>query len=241
MQISFYCEFPTEKTLKKLKLIKFPCRIFLAAKSVQNFETISKKAKKINKKIKTVYWPIVKNSYWISPFSNTNDLTKLFKELNDKNNDVLIDLEPPILNKKLFLKNILKIRKNKKIIHSFLEKNKKRTITAQLPFPDSRIMRFLGLDYEVKTEKNLMFYSSMIPEKIKNKIKNRLLKITNKEHYSIGLGVIAKGILKKEPILSPEALKKDFQFVKKAGFKKVIIFRVGGLNEKYLRIINKFH
>lgn len=241
MEISFYCEFTTKKNLEKLRLINFPCRVFFAAKSVQNFEDISRKAKKINKRIKTVYWPIVKNSYWASPFSNSPDLISLFQELSIKKLNMLIDLEPPILNKRLFFKNLFRIRKNKKIIRSFLEKNKKKIVTAQLPFPDSRIMRLFGLDYNVKTEKNLMFYSSMIPEKIKKKIKNRLLKITNKEHYSIGLGVIAKGILKNEPILSPKALEKDLEFVKKAGFKRVIIFQVGGLNEKYILIINRFH
>ncbi len=239
MKINFYCEFPTKKSLEKLKLIKFPCKIFIAAKSIKEFESISKKAKKINKRIKTAYWPIVKNSYWISPFSNTKDLTELFQQLNKTNYDLLIDLEPPILNKKLFF-NILNIRRNKKLIKSFMQKNKKRITTAQLPFPNSKVMRFFGLDYDINTEKNLMYYSSMIPKKLENKIKKSLLKIKDKKNYSIGLGTLAIGVLSNEPLLSPENLETDLQFVKKSCFNKVIIFRLGGLNNKYIRIINKF-
>ncbi len=133
MKIDFFEEFPAKENLEKLKLIKFPCRVFIAAKSVKEFQGLEKQAVKINKKIKTAYWPLVKNSYWISPFSNTKDLAELFKELEKTNYPLLIDLEPPFLNKILFLKNIFSLRKNKKLIKQFLEKNKNRITTAQTP------------------------------------------------------------------------------------------------------------
>ena len=101
MQIDFYCEYPRENNLEKLKLIKFPCRIFIASSSTKKFQELEKQARKINKKITCCYWPIVKNSYWISPFSNTQDLEDLFKKLDKIRNQILIDLEPPFLNKKV--------------------------------------------------------------------------------------------------------------------------------------------
>lgn len=241
MQINFYEEFPTKENLEKLKLIKFPTKIFIATKSVKEFQELKKQVKKINKKIKTAYWPLVKNSYWISPLSNTKDLVELFKELEKTNYPLLIDLELPFLNKILFFKNIFSLRKNKKLIKQFLEKNKNRITTAQFPpISNLGLRNFFGLDYKIDLEKGLMWYSSMIPKSLNKKTKKNLLKIQNKQEYIISLGVIAKGILHYEPILPPQALKKDLEFVKKAGFKKVCIFRVGGLNKDYAKIIEKF-
>jgi len=33
---------------------------------------------------------------------------------------------------------------------------------------------------------------------------------------------------------------RDLMFVKKVGFKKAIIFRLGGLNREYVKVIGKF-
>jgi len=240
MQIDFYEEFPNQKNLEKLKLISCKSRVFIAAYSIKEFQKFKKQAKKINKKITCVYWPLVKNSYWISPFSNTKDLIELFEELHKIKTPLLIDLEPPFLNKKLFLKNIFSFWKNKKLIKLFLEKNKTRITTAQHPLANSRMMKFFGLNYDVKSEKSFMYYSSMISKLISKKIKKNLMKIKDKRSYSISLGTIAKGILRWEPILSPRALGEDLNFVKNVGFNKVIIFRLGGLNKEYIAILNKF-
>ena len=240
MQIDFYCEYPKENNLEKLKLIKFPCRTFIASSSIKKFKGLEKQAKKINKRIACCYWPIVKNSYWISPFSNTRDLEELFKKLDKIKNQILIDLEPPFLNKKLIFKNILNLRKNKRLITSFLKKNKKKITTAEHPFPNSRIMQFFGLDYNINTEKDFMYYTTVIPKWIKNKIKRDLIKIKNKENCSIGLGVNATGVFWTEKILSPKKLEEDLNFVKQAGFDKVIIYRLGGLNKEYIKVIKKF-
>ena len=74
MEIGFYEEFPKNENLKKLNLITFKTRLFIAAKSLSEFQNLEKQAKKINNKIECAYWPIIKNSYWISPFANTKDL-----------------------------------------------------------------------------------------------------------------------------------------------------------------------
>ena len=240
MKIDFYEEFPTDENLKKLKLIDFPTRIFVAAKSLDEFKKLEKRIKKINKKVECAYWPIIRNSYWISPFSNTKDLIDLFKELEACDNHLLIDLEFP-LNKKMIFKNLFSWRKNKKIIRRFLEKNKARVTTAQFPSPlISRFIRLVGLDYDVKVEKSLMWYSSIISKSINERIKRYLIRLKNKSDYSVSLGTIAFGVFGDEPILSPEDLERDLMFVKRAGFEKIVIFRLGGLNEKYMDIIKKF-
>jgi len=242
MNIEFYEEFPSNKSLEKLKLVKFKTRLFLAAKSIKEFQEFEKQAKKIKKGVKIAYWPIVENSYWISPFSNTKDLIKLFKDLEKIKNHLLIDLELPLAKRwKMYFKNILHLKKNKKIIKEFMERNKKRITTAEYPLAFiSKIMKFIGLNYNIKTEKSIMWYSSMMPKSLNKKIKKNIKNIKNKKNYSISLGTLAIGILGNEKILSPEKLEKDLEFVKKAGFKKVIIFRLEGINKKYLQVINKF-
>jgi hypothetical protein len=85
-----------------------------------------------------------------------------------------------------------------------------------------------------------MWYSSMNSEKLNKKIKKELTKIKNKEDYSVSLGTIAVGVLGNEPILLPEKLEKNLEFVKDKGFNRVIIFRLEGLNREYLNVINKF-
>ncbi len=240
MQIDFYEEFPTEENLEKLKLIKFPIRLFVAAKSLKEFKRLEERAKKIKKNLKVAYWPIIPNSYWISPFANTKDLIKIFSEFEKIKNDLLIDLELPLLNKRLIIKNLIHFFRNKKIIRKFMNKNKQRIITAQSPSSSYYILiKMLGLDYKIETEKSLMWYSSMCSRIINNNIQMNLIKLKNKKNYSISLGTIATGILGNEPILSPENLEKDLQFVKNAGFKKVIIFRLGGLNKNYIKIIDE--
>ena len=89
-----------------------------------------------------------------------------------------------------------------------------------------------------------MFYTSSFRSKglsfLVNKIKRDLEKIKNKEKCLIGLGFIAKGILTTKSILSPEDLEKDLKSVKNAGFDKVVIFRLGGLDKDYMRVLERF-
>ncbi len=53
-------------------------------------------------------------------------------------------------------------------------------------------------------------------------------------------GTIAKGIIGTEPILSLEQFEQDLIIAKKAKLKEVIIFRLGGLNKDYIKVIKKY-
>jgi hypothetical protein len=240
MQIDFYEEFPTQENLEKLRLIKYPIRLFVAAKSLEKFRGLEKKVKQIKRDVELSYWPIINNSYWISPFSNIQDLKKLFRQLEKTDYPLLIDLELP-QNKRLIRKNLSRFFKNKKIIREFIEENKERITIVE--FPASAIslpMKMLGLDYNVKTQKSLMWYSSINSRWINQHIKKSLERIKYKEDYSISLGTIATGILGNEQILSPENLEEDLEFVAQSGFNKIVIFRLAGLNEDYIKIIESF-
>lgn len=241
MEIGFYEEFPSKSNLKKLELIKFPTRIFIAAKSLSEFREYEKIAKNNKKDLEVGYWPTIPNSYWISPFSNMSDLKELFVELEKIENPLLIDLEFPLKNKSIFLKNSLSFFKNKRLIRRFLEENKGRITTAEyIRSPFSWGTKFLGLDYDIQTEKSLMFYSSTIDKETTQIWRNKISQIEDKTNYSISLGTIATGILGNEEPLFPENLEGDLEFVENAKFKKVIIFRLGGLNKKYISVLEKF-
>lgn len=242
MEIEFYEEFPNKNNLSKLKLIKFPTKIFLGAKSLEEFRKFEKIAKSYKNNLKVAYWPVVKNSYWISAFSNPKDLVELFDILSKIENDVLIDLELPLKKYwKLYLKNIFNLSNNKKLIKSFLEKNKSRITTAEyIRSPLQKRTKFIGLDFDVKTQKSLMFYSSCCSKSDAKKWKKMILDLEDKENYSISLGTLAGGIMGNEKILSPENLRNDLKFVQESGFKKAIIFRLEGINKDYVKILEKY-
>ncbi len=241
MQIDFYEEFPKKENLEKLKLVKWKTRVFVAAKSLQEFQSLEREIKKIKRGTEVAYWPIVPNSYWVSPFSNTRDLIELFKELDSIKNQLLIDLELPLKKPSYFIKNILRFRKNKKLIKQFLEKNKSRVTTAEYPSTVvGKLMKAIGLNYSIDYERSIMWYTSMFPKWLIKSSKKGLQKIKDKSNYSVGLGTIDIGIMGNEPILVPKKLEEDLNFCKETAFKKIIIFRLGGLNKDYIEVLNKF-
>jgi len=247
MQINFFEEFPDEKSLAKASLLKHKCVIFIAARSFGAFLVHKYALQKINPLVEAAYWPIINDSYWVSPFANTNELENLHSDLQNseqKGLKVLIDLELPLKNPKLFLKNLFSFSKNKKIIKSILKDADAlgaEIFTAEYPLPESMLMP-LGISYSIKKYKHkriVMYYSSMLNwEKLKNYLK-KLLIIPPKKDTHIALGVIKKGIFGTEPIISANNLEKDFDFFEHEA-STATIFRLGGLNEKYLDIIEKY-
>mgnify|MGYP001588836880 FL=1 len=94
MQICFFEEFPTKENLAKIKYVSFPTKLYLAAKSLEEFENIKISSPHVKEKI---YWPILdkKEGYWFSPFSKRKALERIFAELKGKNISVMIDSELP--------------------------------------------------------------------------------------------------------------------------------------------------
>ena len=256
MKVNFFEEFPSEENLAKLKLIDFPSLIYVAAKSMEEFNLIREKISKINSKVEVGYWPILEKSYWISPFSYTFELKELYEDLlknkNDKPFKILIDLELPFLSPKLFFWNLFSFFKNKKLIKKMFTDSKKLNIqilTAEYPIPSKIVQKkfeWMGVSYPIEKyphKKIVMFYSSMIKnnfllKKIKQYITKRSLELD--KNLQIGLGTIAIGILGNEPILKPENLDKDLSFCKENKIDSVVIFRLGGLDSLYLKKIKKY-
>ena len=243
MLISFFEEFPNKVSLSKLRLINFNTKIYLAASSYKEFNKIASKIK--NKFVKEIiYWPILdeKEGYWISPFSKRDALIRVFSE--NINGSVMIDAELP-KNKSLYLTELHNFLKNKSSIKNFIKKNK--VYTAEYypeGFLKNIILSFFGLSFDPNKFNNnviKMLYHSMHnfnENFLKNKIRYGVNKY--KDKYLLAFGTIAHGIKGNEPLLSLAKLDKDLKIAKELKVKEVIIYRLGGLDKNYLKVIKKY-
>jgi hypothetical protein len=255
MRINFFEEYPTDENLKKAELIDFNSTIFLAAHSLEEFYKYKEKLLTINKNLDVAYWPILPRTYWISPFSYTSDLEKLFKELKQTKEKitVLIDLELPVMNNKLLLvRNLFGFLKNKKILKKFIKKAPLyniNIITAEYPPVNLFFLwlyRIFGISYNPEIYGNtscIIYYTSMFSNKyILQKITKTIIDIVTKQNpkLELGLGTIATGVMGNEPILSPKNLTRDLSFMKKNNFETATIFRLGGFDMEYYKIIKLY-
>lgn len=250
MQISFFEEFPEKKNLDKLKILKSPIKLYLAAKSLSEFLKLKKKIqKKYPKKVKEfIYWPLLetKEGYWISPFSHRKALKRIFEELKNKKVPVMLDLElPTTRNSSLYILQLIYFLENKKSIKDFLRDYKGQLYVAEYyPVGKGKLnfMKWIGLHYTNKKIKVIkMMYHSMMP--ITDNFFQKIMKTGKKnlkDNYLVGFGTIIKGILGIEPVLSPKKLRRDLNMAKSVGVKEAVIFRLGGMNKQYVSIINKF-
>jgi hypothetical protein len=255
MQINFFEEFPTTENLNKAKLIDFDSTIYLAAKSFEKFEEAKKQLHKTNPKLEAAYWPILEKSYWVSPFSYSYELKNLASTLRENHKGrrlkVLIDLELPVLNKALILRNLFSFFKNERAIRKIFRDADEFNIdilTAEYPLGKllQKELEMLGISYPMGKyphKKLTMLYSSMIKhEWILNRAKKFVIHQAGKYkgNFQVGLGVITTGTFGDEPVLPPEQLDKDLDFISRHGVKTAVIYRLGGLNKEYLAVIGKY-
>ena len=60
------------------------------------------------------------------------------------------------------------------------------------------------------------------------------------QNFLLAFGTIAVGIGGNEPLLTATQLKKDLELAEKIGITEVVIFRLGGLNQKYQDVLKEF-
>ncbi len=247
MIISFFEEFPNGRNLQKASLLSSPAKLYLAAGSVREFKRITSKIK--NKRIQEfIYWPLLarKEGYWISPFSERKALLRIFKELEKEHIPVMLDLElPTTQNPWLYFTQSGNFWANKRLIQRFIHNYQGEIYLAEY-YPEGkrseRLLTLLGLHYaspKVKVIK--MLYRSM--HHFSDDFLHKELQRGRKEYgtrFIPSFGVIAPGIMGNEPVLSPAQLEKDLQIAKEEGMKEVIVFRLGGLDKKYVKVVEKF-
>ena len=246
MKISFFEEFPNKNTLSKLSLISFHTTIYVAARSIKDLKKITKSCKNVQ----ISYWPILdkKEGYWLSPFSSPKAINRILNEIDNykKPINIMWDAELPFRHPWLFLRIDNYIRNMSKI-KKFFKNNGSRIFTSEYPVRNRMIeflFRFLGVYFSPKRYNNtkiIMYYTSM-HKLVARTFYQSIIKIHEKygEQIHVGLGTITTGILGNEPILTPSKLEKDLEDMKKIGISEVVIFRLGGLNKEYVKVINKF-
>ncbi|MBU1111695.1 MAG: hypothetical protein ABIG93_00215 [archaeon] len=264
MQISFFEEFPTKENLDKLKYVTWNTKLYLATKSLKEFEKIKKQIQKQLKQSKSktkvkeyIYWPILekKEGYWISPFSNRKALKRIFKEIESKTKSkirtkpvpIMIDAElPTTKNPFLYITQFFNFLSNRKLIRTFIKNNKPVYIAEYYPegkFKEG-ILSFLGLHFDPKK------YNYKVIKMLYHSLHNFDEKFLNKEleqgkeefgnNFITAFGIIAKGVSDEKHLLSFESLKQDLTIAKKQRLKEIIIFRLGGMNKEYQKVIEKF-
>lgn len=60
------------------------------------------------------------------------------------------------------------------------------------------------------------------------------------QKYTVALGLIGLGEDKTASIISPLDLDQDLHVAKEEGIKEATIYRLGGLNKEYLKVIEKY-
>ena len=249
MKISFFEEFPTKNNLNKLNLVTWPTTVYVATKSIKELNKI--KLGMTNKKNITIgYWPILKQEegYWLSPFSSRKAVKRIIHEINNykKPLKVMWDAELPFRYPKLFFK-INNFLINKPRIKKFFRQHGKNIYTSEYAVKNSffeSLLTWLGVSFSPKNYKNkkiVMYYTSMHKMVSHLFLKNiERLQRKYKNNLQVALGTIAVGIHGNEPILSPKKLERDLKDMKRIGIKEVVIFRVGGLNKEYTKVLKKF-
>lgn len=241
MKISFFEEFPSTNILKKAEKINFPFNLYLADYSIESFKLYQKEIKNKHLK-KVIFWPLLPKEagYWISGLARTSSLQKLFDSLKKEKIPVMLDLEYP-KKRWLLIKNFFKRKKNINLIANFIENYKGGVYCCEYFKDFGFIENKSGLHFNNAAKIIKMYYTSMhhfSDESLEESFKKNVNKYQNK--FIVALGTIAVGINGNEKILSHQQLKRDLELCRKAGVEEVIIYRLEGLNEEYLKILERF-
>ena len=243
MKISFFEEFPTKSNLDKIKYVDFPTKLYIASNSYKDFQNLEINSEYVKEKI---YWPVLTNKegYWLSPFTKRKALKRVIKELKDPKVPVMWDAELPVSrNKKLLFTELPNFLSNRKLIRKFIDSRNKSYGAEYFSVGKSRLLlKFLGLTFDSKTYHPIkMVYSSM-HDFGETLIRAEISSLKNQfgDKLCIGLGVTAIGILGNEPIISLKLLERDLKICKDLDVKEVIIFRLGGLNKSYAKLLKKY-
>ena len=137
---------------------------------------------------------------------------------------------------------------NKKLISSLIQNYTGEVYLAEY-YPEEKksekILEILGLHFSpVKINKKIkiikmMYHSSHHFSKHSMHTKMQRGVEEYKENFLAGLGIIASG-LGSEPLISPKQLSEDLACAQQAGVQEVILFRLGGLQKKYVKVLEKF-
>lgn len=252
MRLGFFEEYPTEENLIKLRLVNFPTSLYLGCKSINEFIKLKRQIEKTYKGInQLVYWPLlrVEEGYWFSAFSKTEAIERVLNELKTTQNSfpVLWDAELPILNKKLFITSLPNVLGNRKLIHKTLLNQFENHPLIVAEFPKSGFGTWLSelcaASFPFTQYHRLdMLYSSMMQALDKEAYIRSVIKLNKRKYkqYAVSFGLLGKGEGDPTPLITPGDLDRDLKIAKKENIEEVIIYRLGGLDKKYLEVLESY-
>lgn len=255
LRINFFEEFYTLNSLKnRCKEIQFPSTIYLACESFELFLNLRQEINSVAPHITLGFWPIFKKSYWISPFSFTEELNELLNSFNSYSGkeiiNVLMDFELPLRHPKLLITNAVNFRKNKLVIEDILRlsfKQKFQFLAAEYPMPFSFIKtigKLLGIHYshsKFKYTTITMQYNTNIGKITKRFFMNKIIdEVGKNSNYEIALGLIAPGVFNEKNLLSPKVLHQDLLKLSEDGITSVTIYSFEGYQNEYKKVIDQF-
>lgn len=252
MTVTLFEEFPTAENLSKLRYVDFPVNLFIAAPNIQVFYDIEESLKS-SLQVETIgYWPTLaqEEGYWLSPFSKRNGLQRIIEELRrvDRPLSVLWDAELPMMRKRLFLTELLRVRKNRSLIREFVEKPPS-TITLYVAEPRDRgfyyqsLLRFFALSFDSSSNYRRveMLYGRLQSDSLRRSLRRGV----QSENYFPAFGAIAEGVggsakTGSRVRLTPEELDEGLRIASETGVQDVFVYRLGGIDERYAAVLKKY-
>jgi len=219
MLISYFEEFPTKRNLSKLRNVDGG-NVFVAAKSVQQYEKIKDQCRQYP--VNILHWKTLSKSmgYWFSPFMDT---AVLRKELLTVNKDTMLDLEFPF-HRWHILRYVPSFFVNRTLIAQSIQKhNMYFAVYGHVPL---WLLRCLGLMYSGKAI--IMCYRSRMPIFGKLWFKHKVRQ-ASKHGLRVGVGLIAPGVHGNERTYSQHQLAWDIAYCRQNGIKEVVVFRLAGM------------
>lgn len=256
--IIFFEESPFNKeNQEKAKFLDFPAIIFLSAKSLKEFYFVRKEYLKVNSRIEVAWWPTFK-TIWLSPFTPFREIEEFIHALKNikpkkERLKILLDLELPFLRPHYFLLGLNYFQKSKKLIKKILEESGDFNVeiyTFEYPpnfliFPS--LLEKLGLTFlgvHASYKRILSCYTSstfIFLRPFEKKAVIRGYKESKRETF-VALGLLAPGRFRLERfmLITPDGLRKDLEYFLRNKVQRFAFFRLGGLNQDFLKIIKLF-
>lgn len=237
MKISFFEEFPDNINFEQLNKLTFNPSLYIASPTKEKIIKLKKKLPEYH----IVWWVVLPKhaGYWVSSFTSSQWIYKMKREFKKYNDDVMLDIEKPVLSPWLFLTQLKNKNRNRERLCNLIHENKEKIIICEVPKKSL---------CDVNCRRIWMFYTSLKAgsldskmEKLKKVCKKGMDKFNKK--FKIGIGCAGHGMFKVESQLSIQELKLNLKTASETGIKESIIFRLGGVldNPDMVRELNKIH
>lgn len=241
MKINYFEEFPTRRSLQKAKWVNSGSIVFLAARDLKEYQKAKDLLLLVNPGVKAGYWKIFKGTYWLSAFTNIKEVDRFQKEVKGLKDPVLLDLEIPL--PKVIFRNLLNLATAKKVrkkINEICKSNNVFTYEYLLGKSLRPLLVLLAVRSESPQERKIYGFYDLPFFGFLNYFKLKNLRGLSQQGANVGIGTMGQGVIGVERDISKEELARRLALVSRFGIKGIFVFRLGGLTQDYLKVINKF-